>query len=58
MKNIDRIYTLNNRDKFNGELWAWNSTPKILAQLLSKNYPDVEDAARTNNAIISFYSWR
>ena len=29
-KKSDRIYTLNNRDKFNGEIWAWNTTPKIL----------------------------
>ena len=28
------IYTMNNRDKFNGELWAWNTTPKILAPTL------------------------
>jgi putative ABC transport system permease protein len=46
--NIDRIYTLNNRDKFNGELWAWNTTPKILAPTLKQNYPEVEEAVRTN----------
>jgi hypothetical protein len=23
---IGRLYTMNNRDKFNGELWAWNTT--------------------------------
>ncbi len=33
---IDRIYTLNNRDKFNGELWAWNTTPKILGPTLNR----------------------
>jgi hypothetical protein len=30
----DRIYIANNRDKFNGELWAWSQTPKPLAPAL------------------------
>ncbi|HVZ98241.1 MAG TPA: ABC transporter permease [Chitinophagaceae bacterium] len=45
-KKIDRIYTLNNRDTFNGQLWAWNTTPKILAPTLQHEYPEVEDAVR------------
>ncbi|MEP6681748.1 MAG: ABC transporter permease [Parafilimonas sp.] len=44
---LDRIYTLNNRDKFNGDLWAWNTTPKILAPTLKQNFPEVEEAVRT-----------
>src|SRR5689334_12371911 len=47
-KKLDRIYTLNNRDKFNGELWAWNTTPKILAPTLQQDYPEVEEAVRVN----------
>jgi putative ABC transport system permease protein len=48
---IDRIYTANNRDHFNGELWAWNSTPKILAPTIKLEYPaDVEDAVRVNQS--------
>ena len=43
---LDRIYTLNNRDKFNGELWAWNTTPKILARTIQQDYPEVEEAVR------------
>ncbi len=46
----DRIYTLNNRDKFNGDVWAWSWTPKILGPTVKQDYPDVEDAVRTNNA--------
>src|SRR5215203_4969196 len=42
----DRIYTLNNRDKFNGQLWAWSTTPKILAPTIKETYADVEDAVR------------
>jgi putative ABC transport system permease protein len=46
---IDRIYTANNRDKFNGELWAWNNTPKILGPTIKLEYQaDVEDAVRIN----------
>jgi ABC-type antimicrobial peptide transport system permease subunit len=49
-KKIDRIYTLNNRDKFNGDVWAWSWTPKILGPTAKLELPDVEDAVRTNNA--------
>lgn len=44
----DRLYTLNNRDRFNGELWAWNNTPKILAPTIKQNFPEVEEAVRVN----------
>ena len=44
----DRIYRLNNRDKFNGDFWAWSSTPKILGTTVKLNYPDVEDVVRYN----------
>lgn len=45
---LDRIYTLNNRDKFNGELWAWSTTPKMLGPTVKQDYPEVEDAVRVN----------
>ncbi len=45
----DRIYTANNRDKFNGEVWAWSNTPKILGTTVKLDYAnDVEDVARLN----------
>lgn len=50
----DRIYTLNNRDKFNGEVWAWNSTPKILGPAVKQDYPEVEDAVRVNGSSFLF----
>jgi len=47
----DRIYVANNRDKFNGELWAWNTTPKILGPTIKLEYPaDVEDVVRINTS--------
>jgi putative ABC transport system permease protein len=45
----DRLYMMYNRDKFGGELHAWNSTPKIMATTIKKDYPEVEDAARFTN---------
>lgn len=48
-KKSDRLYTMYNRDKFNGEMWAWNSTPKIMAPTVKHDYPEVEDAVRFNN---------
>src|SRR5437899_5641779 len=45
---LDRIYQLNNRDKFNGELVAWANTPKILASTVKQDYPEVEDVTRVN----------
>jgi hypothetical protein len=44
----ERLYLMYNRDKFNGQQWAWNSTPKIMAPTLKKDYPEVEDAVRVN----------
>jgi len=52
--NLDRIYTLNNRDKFNGELWAWNTTPKILAPTLKNEFPDIDEATRVTRANFLF----
>src|SRR6478609_8563707 len=51
---IDRLYTMNNRDKFNGELWAWNTTPKILGPTLKQDYPEVEEFASCNDATFLF----
>ncbi|MGN6604098.1 MAG: ABC transporter permease [Ginsengibacter sp.] len=53
-KKTDRIYTLNNRDKFNGQLQAWNTTPKILAPTIKSEYPEVEDAVRTSGCHFLF----
>lgn len=50
----DRIYVANNRDKFNGELQAWATTPKILGPTLKSDYPDVEDVVRINDADFLF----
>lgn len=51
---LDRIYVANNRDKFNGEMWAWDNTPKIMGPTIKLEYPDVEDVVRVNNANFLF----
>jgi len=48
-KKSDRLYSMYNRDKFNGEMWAWNSTPKIMAPTLKHDYAEIEDAVRYND---------
>jgi putative ABC transport system permease protein len=53
-KNVDRIYTLNNRDTINGELWAWKSTPKILAPTIKEEFPEVEEFTRVNHSSFLF----
>ncbi len=45
----DRLYLMYNRDKFSGQLWAWNSTPMIMGPALKQNYPEVEDVVRVNS---------
>jgi len=50
----DRLYTANNRDKFNGEIQAWSRTSKPLALALKQEYPEVEDAVRITDAPFLF----
>jgi len=51
----DRLYTANNRDKFNGQLWAWSTTPAVLGPALKLSYAaDVEDVVRVNFANFLF----
>ena len=45
-KKTDRLYVMYNRDKFDGVLHSWNTTPKVMAPALKKDYPEVEDATR------------
>jgi ABC-type antimicrobial peptide transport system permease subunit len=46
---IDRIYVANNRDKVNGKMFAWNTTPKPLGPAIKKDFPEVEDVVRVND---------
>ncbi|MBE7170846.1 MAG: ABC transporter permease [Williamsia sp.] len=44
----DRIYEAWNRAAFSGQLQAWNTTPKVLARTLEKDFPEVEQSVRVN----------
>lgn len=47
-KKSDRIYVANNRDRVNGKIMAWRTTPAPLGVALKKDYPEVEDVVRIN----------
>ena len=44
----NRIYEAWNKAHFSGKLQCWNTTPKILSSVLSKDLPEVEQAVRVN----------
>ncbi len=45
-ENADRIYQVNNQYPIEGEIWTWNSTPKIMASVIENDYPEVEGVSR------------
>ncbi|HSU51918.1 MAG TPA: ABC transporter permease, partial [Segetibacter sp.] len=44
----DRIYEAWNRATFSDKLQCWNTTPKVLARTMEKDFPEVEQAVRVN----------
>jgi putative ABC transport system permease protein len=42
----NRIYEAWNRASFDGKLMCWNTTPKVLARTLEKDFPEVEQSVR------------
>lgn len=44
----DRIYEVWNRATFSGALHCWNTTPKVLAAAMQRDFPEVEHACRTD----------
>ena len=44
----DRVYSVWSRLKLNGKLTSFNNTPKPLAAMLEKDFPELEQAARVN----------
>jgi len=53
-KNEDRLYTVYNRSVFDGKLWCWNTTPKVMGKTLKKEYSQFEQVARVtwNNSFL------
>lgn len=44
--NKNRIYEVYNQYPVEGEIWTWNSTPKIMGPTIKKDYPEVESVSR------------
>ena len=44
----DRIYEVWNRAEFSGELHCWNTTPRVLAGAMQKDFPEVEHTCRVD----------
>ncbi len=42
----DRIYQVYNKYPVDGEIWTWNSTPKVMASAIKSDYPEVEEISR------------
>ncbi len=47
-ENNERIYEINNQYPIDGQIWTWNSTPKIMASVIKKDYPEVDGVSRYN----------
>ncbi|MEM8998674.1 MAG: ABC transporter permease [Bacteroidota bacterium] len=45
-ENGSRLYQVYNKYPVDGEIWTWNSTPKIMAKTIKKDYPEVERVSR------------
>jgi putative ABC transport system permease protein len=44
----DRIFEAWNKDTFSGELQCWNTTPKIFARTVERDFPEIEQATRVS----------
>ncbi|HEV2482734.1 MAG TPA: ABC transporter permease [Puia sp.] len=44
----DRIYDVWNRATFSGALHCWNTTPKVLASAMQRDFPEVEHVCRVD----------
>ena len=55
-KKTNRIYVSNNRDKVNGKIMAWHTTPAPLGVAIKKDYPEVEDVVRVQEYAANFKS--
>ncbi len=54
----DRTFIAYNLDKnTQGEYWAWNTTPKIMASAIQQDYPEVEKTTRVNWSYSALFSY-
>ncbi|WP_156306119.1 ABC transporter permease [Sphingobacterium endophyticum] len=45
----DRLYVISNRDNYQGSMYAWTYTSKIMGQEMGKTFPDIESYSRYSN---------
>src|SRR5882762_2858248 len=50
----DRLYEVYNRSVFDGKLWCWGTTPKVMGKALKQGYPQIEETARTTDNTFLF----
>lgn len=52
----DRIYEVYNNFSVDGEIWSWNTTPKIMASAIQNDYPEIENTVRVQWATTFLFS--
>ncbi|MGF7037652.1 ABC transporter permease [Mucilaginibacter lappiensis] len=50
----ERLYSVYNRSKFDGKLWSWETTPKIMGRVMKEELPQLEKVARVTDASFLF----
>jgi len=50
----DRLYQVYNRSVFDGKLWCWGTTPKIMAKTLKQDYSQIEEVTHTTGGNFLF----
>ncbi|HVW95075.1 MAG TPA: ABC transporter permease [Mucilaginibacter sp.] len=50
----DRLYEVYNRSVFDGKLWCWGTTPKILGPTLKQEYSQIEQSSRNTSCAFLF----
>jgi putative ABC transport system permease protein len=50
----DRLYLTYNKSVFDGKMWCWPTTPKVMAKTMRADYPQIEDAVRFSSGNFLF----
>jgi putative ABC transport system permease protein len=50
----DRLYEVYNRSVFDGKLWCWGTTPKVMAKTLKQDYSQIKEVTHTTSGNFLF----
>lgn len=50
----DRLYSVYNQSKFDGKLWSWETTPKIMGKVMKEELPQIEGMTRVTEGNFLF----